>query len=188
VRLFVALDLPEEVRQNVRDLIARLKPACRSAKWVRPEAMHVTLKFIGEVSADRLAHILAALAPICSAEPADIQFRVLRFFPNERRPRVLCCGVAASPNLAALAARLDRALVPLGIPAESRDFVPHLTLARFKPDSGDLDALLRAAGELKSYDFGRTREKGFHLIESILKPAGAEYRRVESFPIVKASA
>jgi 2'-5' RNA ligase len=153
--------------------------------------MHITLKFIGEVSADRLAHILAALAPIRLAEPADIQFRGLRFFPNERRPRVLWCGVAASPNLAGLAASLDRALVLLGIPAESRDFVPHVTLARFKPDSrarGDLDALLRAASELKSYDFGRTRETGFHLIESILKPGGAEYRRVETFPIVKASA
>jgi len=191
VRLFIALDLPDEVRQNVRELIARLKPACRSAKWVRPEGMHITLKFIGEVSADRVAHILAALAAIRSTEPADIQFRGLRFFPNERRPRVLWCGVAASPNLAELVASLDGALVPLGIPADSRDFVPHLTLARFKSDSGargGLDALLRAVGELKSYDFGQTRETGFHLIESILKPGGAEYRRVETFPIVKAPA
>jgi len=191
VRLFIALDLPNEVRQNARDLIARLKPACRSANWVRPEAMHITLKFIGEVNADRVADILAALAPIRSTEPADIQFRGLRFIPNERRPRVLWCGVAASPNLAEFAASLDRALVPLGIPRESRDFVPHLTLARFKADRGargDLDVLLRAARELKSYDFGQTRETGFHLIESILKPGGAEYRRVETFSIVKASA
>lgn len=189
MRLFVALDLPDEVRQNLRDLIARWKPLCRSAKWVRPEAMHVTLKFIGEVSAAKLAPIRAALAQVHSTAPVEMQFHSLGFFPNERRPRVLWCGVAASANLAELAAAVDRAVVPLGIPAESRDFVPHLSLARFKPDSGpraDLDALLRAADELKTYDFGRTREMEFHLIESILKPAGAEYKRVETFPILKA--
>jgi RNA 2',3'-cyclic 3'-phosphodiesterase len=191
VRLFVAFDLPDVVRQAFRELIVRLKPACRGAKWVRPEAMHVTLKFIGEVAADKLAPIRAALAPIHSAGSVELNFGGLGFFPNERRPRVLWCGVAASPNLAELAGAIDRALVPLGITAELRDFVPHLTLARFNPERGaraDLDALVRAAGELKSYDFGRTRETEFHLIESMLKPAGAEYKRVETFSILKGSA
>jgi 2'-5' RNA ligase len=190
VRLFVALDFPDAVRKSLREFIARLKPACRGAKWVRPEVMHVTLKFIGEVSGEKLEPIRAALATVHSSASVEMQFRGLGFFPNERRPRVLWCGVEASPNLTELAATIDRALVPVGIAAESRDFVPHLTLARFKPDTdarGELDALVRAAGELKSYDFGRTRETEFHLIESILKPAGAEYKRLESFPIVKAS-
>jgi 2'-5' RNA ligase len=190
MRLFVALDFPDVVRNSLREFIARLKPACSGAKWVRPEAMHVTLKFIGEVSAEDLEPIRAALATVHSSAPLEMQFRSLGFFPNERLPRVLWCGVEASPNLAELAAAIDHALVPVGIPAESREFVPHLTLARFKADTGarsDLDALVRAAGELKSYDFGRTRETDFHLIESILKPAGAEYKRLKSFPIVKAS-
>jgi 2'-5' RNA ligase len=191
VRLFVALDFPDAVRQALRELIARLKPACHGAKWARPEAMHITLKFIGEVDAEKLEPIRSALAPVHSTEPVDMQFRGLGFFPNERRPRVLWCGVEASPNLAELAASVERALVPLGIPAESRDFVPHLTLARFNADGGsrgDLEALVRAAGELKSYDFGRTRETEFYLIESMLKPAGAEYKRWKKFPIVKESA
>lgn len=191
MRLFVALDFPDPVRESLRDLIARLKPACRNAQWVRPEAMHVTLKFIGEVEANKLAPIRAALAPVHSTEPVDLQFRGLGFFPNERRPRVLWCGMEASANLAELVAAVERALVPLGIPAESRDFVPHLTLARFHTEGAarsDLETLVRAADELKSYDFGRTREMQFHLIESILKPAGAEYKRVEIFPIVKAMA
>ncbi len=191
MRLFVALDFPDAVRQALHELIARLKPECRSAKWVRPQAMHITLKFIGEVDAAQLAPIRAALAPVHSTELVEMQFRGLGFFPNERRPRILWCGVEASPNLAELAAAVERALVPLGIPAESRDFVPHLTLARFNADSAprrDLETLVRAAGELKSYDFGRTRETEFHLIESILKPVGAEYKRLESFPIVEVPA
>ena len=191
MRLFVALDFPDAVRQTLRELIARLQPGFGSAKWVRPEAMHITLKFIGEVDGEKLAPIRGALAPVHSSAPVEIHFRGLGFFPNERRPRVLWCGVEASTNLAELAEAVQRALVPLGIPAESRDFVPHLTLARFNSDYAprkDLETLVRAAGELKSYDFGRTRETEFHLIESILKPAGAEYRRLETFPIVKGSA
>ena len=191
MRLFVALDFPDAVRQTLRELIARLQPGFRSAKWVRPEAMHITLKFIGEVDGEKLAPIRGALAPVHSSAPVEIHFRGLGFFPNERRPRVLWCGVEASTNLAELAEAVQRALVPLGIPAESRDFVPHLTLARFNSDDAprkDLETLVRAAGELKSYDFGRTRETEFHLIESILKPAGAEYRRLETFPIVKGAA
>jgi 2'-5' RNA ligase len=161
VRLFVALDLPDAVRQSLRELIARLKPECRSAKWVRPEGMHITLKFIGEVGAEKLDTIRAALATVHAEPPVDMQFGGLAFFPNERRPRVLWCGVKASANLAELAAGVERALVPLGIPAESREFVPHLTLARFRSDGGsrnDLEKLVRAADELKSYDFGNACE------------------------------
>jgi RNA 2',3'-cyclic 3'-phosphodiesterase len=191
VRLFVALDFPNEVRDALRELMVRLKPECRNAKWVRPEATHITLKFIGEVDAQKLEPIRNALAAVHSAAPVDIQFRGLGFFPNERRPRVLWCGLEASPNLAELAADVERELVPLGIPAESREFVPHLTLARFQSEGSfrhDFEKLVRAAGELKSYDFGRTRETEFHLIESKLKPSGAEYKRLRTFPIVKGSA
>jgi 2'-5' RNA ligase len=190
VRLFVALDFPNAVRDALRELMVRLKPECRSAKWVRPEATHITLKFIGEVATEKLDRIHGALAAVHSADPVDMQFRGLGFFPNERRPRVLWCGVEASANLAELAANIDRALAPLGIPPESREFMPHLTLARFQSDGGprhDLEKLLRAAGDLKSYDFGRTQESNFHLIESKLKPSGAEYRRLQTFPIVKGS-
>jgi RNA 2',3'-cyclic 3'-phosphodiesterase len=191
VRVFVALDFPDAVRESLRELIARLKPECRGAKWVRPEVMHVTLKFIGEVDAAKLEPIRAALATVHSAQPVDMHFRGLGFFPNERRPHILWCGIEASANLAELAASVDRALVPLRIPAERREFVPHLTLARFPSDGGsrrDVEKLVRAAEEIKSYDFGATRETEFHLIESMLKPSGAEHKRQQTFPIVKESA
>lgn len=191
MRLFVALDLPDAVRHSLRELIARLKPECRDAKWMRPEAMHVTLKFIGEVDAAKLEPICAALAEVHSAQPVDMHFRSLGFFPNERRPRVLWCGVNGSANLAELAAGVERVLVPLGMVAESREFVPHLTLARFRAEGNsqrDLEKLVRAAGELKSYDFGGASGTEFHLIESLLKPSGAEYKRQRTFPIVKGPA
>ena len=83
MRLFVALDLRQEVREAIRDLIARLKPASRNARWVRPEGMHVTLKFIGYVAAEQLDPIRAALSRIRSDRPVEMRFRGIGFFPTK---------------------------------------------------------------------------------------------------------
>jgi RNA 2',3'-cyclic 3'-phosphodiesterase len=184
MRLFVAFDLPGAVRNALSTLVQRLKPECRAARWVRPESMHVTLKFLGETDPEKLADIRGALAPIRSAQPVDMDFRVLGFFPNEFKPRVMWCGVQASPNLAELAAAVEQALEPLGFVRETRAFSPHLTLARMEPGDA-LENLVRAADALKSYDFGAARESEFHLFESVLKPSGAQYSKVAAFPFVK---
>lgn len=186
MRLFVALDFPEKVRDALRDLIAQLKPLCRAARWVRPEGMHVTLKFIGEVRPDKVEPIKAALSPIRSSQPVEMQFRGLGFFPNDRRPRVVWCGVEASRNLAGLAAHIEGALQPLDLAPETREFVPHLTLARFPSHEG-VNEVVRAANERKSYDFGSARETDFHLFESVLGHSGAEYRRLATYAFVKRS-
>ena len=187
MRLFVALDFPDAVRERLRELIARLKTASSAAKWVRPERMHVTLKFIGETDPANVDPLRDALATIHSPKPVEINFRGLGFFPHERQPRVLWCGVEGSPNLAELAAGDQSALDPLGFPPEERKFMPHLTLARF-PDPKGVQEIVRAAEELKSYEFGSAHETEFHLIESKLKPAGAEYTRLASFSFVKEAA
>jgi RNA 2',3'-cyclic 3'-phosphodiesterase len=187
MRLFVALDLPDEVGEAVREVIAALKPLHKGARWVRPEGMHVTLKFIGHVPDEKLQPIRGALANVHSHAAVEIAFRGVGFFPNERRPRVVWCGVEASENLALLAASTERALEPLGIVAEKRGYTPHLTLARFKDSSGS-DKLVRAAAEWKSREFGTARETAFHLYQSLLKPSGAEYRKIATFPFVKESA
>ena len=190
MRLFVALESPDNVRAALIDLVARLKPLCRSASWVRPEGMHVTLKFIGHAIADgdsqKLAAARAALAAVQSAAPVDLLFRGIGFFPNARRPRVAWCGIQASTNLVPLAADVERALEPLGIPRESRALVPHLTLARFKIPPGG-DALVREAENFAGHEFGSTRETQFHLFESRLKPGGAEYAKIQSFRFVRES-
>jgi RNA 2',3'-cyclic 3'-phosphodiesterase len=186
VRLFVALDLPEAVRHALAELIANLKPKSRGARWVQPENLHITLKFIGHVGNEKLSPIQSALSSIHAAQPVELHFRGMGFFPNERRPRAFWCGVAASPNLPELAADINRSLVPLGIEAETRPFTPHLTLARFKSDEG-VREMVHAANDMKSTDFGAATETNFHLYESLLKSTGAQYNRVASFPFVGGS-
>jgi 2'-5' RNA ligase len=187
MRLFVALDLPDEVRRALGDLMAKLIPLSPDARWVRPEGMHVTLKFIGHA-------VRAALATVHSDRSVEMYFRGVGFFPNVSRPRVIWCGVQASENLARMAADIERALEPLGIPPEGRAFVPHLTLARFKtsrsakpgrsnPLNGE--ALRSAAAEMAEKRFGAASETNFHLFESITKPTGSEYRKLETYAFVK---
>jgi RNA 2',3'-cyclic 3'-phosphodiesterase len=183
VRLFVAFDFPDSVRRSLGDLIAKLRPQASHGKWVRLESMHITLKFIGEAPREGLDSIRAALSAIRSTSPAEMHFRGLGFFPHERKPRVLWCGVETSPNIAALAADIDRVLEPLGIARETREFVPHLTLARFENPAG-LEKLVSAAESLESTDFGGSSEREFCLYESFLQRSGAEYTRLAAFPFV----
>jgi RNA 2',3'-cyclic 3'-phosphodiesterase len=180
----VALDLTDAIREALREPMAALKPLSKSARWARPEGMHVTLKFIGHVDAEKLGAIRAALATVRSNAPVEIQVRGVGFFPDERRPRVVWCGIEASANLAPLAAEIEHALEPLGIAREERKFTPHLTLARLK-DLHGVDKLVRAAEETKSRDFGSARAAEFHLFESVTKPSGTEYKKIESYTFVK---
>ena len=119
MRLFVALDFSAEVRRKLSELIAGLKSQFPKARWVRPEGMHVTLKFIGFVDEAKAESIAGVLRDVRVSQPVEMTFRGVGFFPNERRPRVVWCGVEGSPNLAELAGEIERVLVPLGIEAES---------------------------------------------------------------------
>jgi 2'-5' RNA ligase len=187
MRLFVALEIPTEVRENLAALIESLRAVPPKARWVRPENLHVTLKFIGEVPETKLSVIRAALASVRSEQPVTLDFRGLGFFPNEKHPRVFWVGIEASPNLKTLAAEIDGTTEKLGIPREQRPFSPHLTLARFEPPR--LPETLRAAiQENAGCEFGSLHASQFHLIESKLKPSGAEYTTVESFPFAAAEA
>ena len=186
MRLFVALDLPDSVRHAIAELIAKLQPKSRGARWIKPENLHITLKFIGHVPNEKVTPIQTALSSIRAAQPAELHFRGMGFFPNEHRPRAFWCGIAASPNLAELAANIDRALAPLGIEAETRPFTPHLTLARFKSDEG-IREVVQTANDMKSTDFGSATETNFHLYESLLKSSGAQYNRLASFPFIGGS-
>ena len=187
MRLFVALEIPSAVRDNLGALLEEFRAVSPQTRWVRTENLHVTLKFIGEVPEAKLAAIRGALAGVRCAQPVTLDFRGLGFFPNEKHPRVFWAGIEASPNLKTLAADIDRATEKAGIAPEKRPFSPHLTLARFEPPR--LTKQLRAAiQEHAGRDFGSLRTSEFHLIESKLKPPGAEYTTLESFPFVAAEA
>ncbi len=184
MRLFVALDLPDAVRHALAESIERLRPGSQHARWVRPESMHLTLKFLGHVEAEKLTSIRDALESVHSKSAMDLRYRGLGFFPSERRPRVIWSGVEASPNLSELVAALETAVEPLSFERESRSFFPHITLARLNPDEG-ANNLVAAAESLKSYDFGSARESELHLFESVTKRSGAEYKKLATFSFAK---
>jgi 2'-5' RNA ligase len=187
VRLFVALEIPAAVRDNLAAQIKELrdlstKVADKRPRWVRRENLHVTLKFIGEVSPVKLDGIRGALSTARSDTPVNLQFHGLGFFPNEQHPRVLWAGLDASANLTSLAGDIDSALESQGIARERRAFTPHLTLARIEPPG--LHEKLRAAiQDNRTREFGSFQTREFHLIESKLKPSGAEYTTLASFPL-----
>jgi RNA 2',3'-cyclic 3'-phosphodiesterase len=180
MRVFVAMDIPEAVRASMRDFVARL-PNTPGAKWVRPESMHVTLKFIGEVRPDAIELIEAALRTVPFTPPVAIRFRGTGYFPRESRPAVLWAGVEASENLPELAASVDRSCAAAGIAGETRPYSPHLTLARFKNPEG-LDRLRKEITRSGPIDFGSAQIDQFHLFHSVLKTTGAEYTRLATFP------
>jgi 2'-5' RNA ligase len=184
MRLFVALELSEAVRAAVRDLIGRLQRARADVRWIRPEGMHLTLKFIGEIPEEKVSAIHQALAGVGSPQPVTVEFRELGCFPNERRPRVLWVGVQASDNLAPLAGQVEAALEPLGIEREDRYYVPHLTLGRFKSPKR-ADKLQEEIAALPSIEFGRFETGEFFLFQSKLSPAGAQYTKLRAFPFVR---
>ena len=188
MRVFVALDIPEEVRAALGKLIARLRPACHAARWVRIEGVHLTLKFIGELQPEKIEPIKASLARIRCPDTIELKFRNVGFFPDERRPRVFWAGIETGPELGALAEAVETSLEPLGIAKELRAFSPHLTLARLEPRRGAnagsgfaVDALSKAISEAGSLEFGAGIANEFHLYQSILKSGGAEYTRLATF-------
>jgi RNA 2',3'-cyclic 3'-phosphodiesterase len=184
VRLFICFDLPAPVREEFAAFISSCKKKEPRAKWVRAEAMHLTLKFLGETREDQVSDICRALESVHSSSPMDIRYRGLGFFPDGRHPRVFWAGVQASANLADIAHAINGAVKPLGFPAEDREFAPHLTLARISAP-GKWDKLVQIASEFSSHEFGTSRETEFHLIQSFLKPNTAEYKRLASFPFVE---
>lgn len=193
VRLFVALEIPAAVRDNLAAFIKEMQsgafrdmrdvsqpPVEKRVRWVSPENLHVTLKFIGEVPDAKLEGIRAALSTVRTDMPVELQFRGLAFFPDENLPTVLWTTVKASTNLQSLATDIDRTLATQGIAKEKRTFVPHLTLARFLPP-GLNEKLLTAIHKNGQREFEIFQTHEFQLIKSKLEAAGAEYTTLQSF-------
>ena len=179
------MEIPSEVRKNLAALMELLRAISKEPRWVRPGNLHVTLKFPGEMPEAKLDAVRMALAQIRAEQPVTLEFRGLGFFPNERHPRVFWAGIEASTNLTKLAGDIESAMEKLGIPREHRPFSPHLTLARFERP-GVPEKLRSAIAENAQREFGTVRTNEFHLIQSKLKPSGAEYTTLASFPFAAA--
>jgi RNA 2',3'-cyclic 3'-phosphodiesterase len=191
MRLFVALDIPDEIRKRIASYVDELRRMTPDAKWVKPESYHVTLKFIGEWK--RTPHEVASALSQVRSEPFEVAFRSNGFFPNPRSPRVFWTGILAHEQLPTLAHQVDRACVTLGIPAEDHEYSPHLTLARSgsgsprpkkqEPTCSPLKRLAERIATMPAPDFGTMHATEFFLYESKLSPGGAKYTKLKGFAL-----
>jgi 2'-5' RNA ligase len=181
MRAFIAIDLPEPLRAALGEAQQAFRSACRDARWTRPEGIHLTLKFLGEISDAQTKQVVEALTQIGPLEPFLVEVQGFGFFPQVHRPRVFWAGVAAPPALAELAARVERHMEKIGFAREDRAFSPHLTLARFQVPrpQPELEAAVAARGAAA---LGRFEASEFFLFESKLSPQGAQYRKVMRYP------
>jgi len=176
MRLFIAVELGEEVRGRIAVELNSLQRMAPDAKWVRVESMHVTLAFLGHLPEDKVPAIRAAIEKVAATRhPLSLQARGLGSFGSSRRPRVLWVGLHGEVELLAQSQhRLEDELVPLGYQRERRAFNPHLTLARARNPSGDAK-LLRCVEYGRDLDFGRAQIDRIVLFRSDLSPKGARY-------------
>jgi 2'-5' RNA ligase len=192
MRLFIALDITDAIRDRISLFLAGVSGFAPDARWAKPESLHVTLKFIGEQSEPAVEQIRNKLSAVQSAA-AEIEFRGYGFFPTAKSPRVFWIGLQAGPQLAALAAQIDDKTASLGIPKEDRAFSPHLTLARIaggsgSPRRGNTDGpnrtfqrLQEKLSALSTPEFGSMTARDFFLYQSQPSPKGSKYTKLAAF-------
>ena len=189
IRAFVAVPLPSSLLEALRRIQRRLDGQIphRSVRWVQPEGIHLTLKFLGDVPSDQLPQIEQALGAVARYAPGcTFTAGELGCFPNPRRPRVVWVGVQEpTGRLAALQDAIEEALAPLGYPPEGRGFSPHLTLGRVgrKTPRTTAAQVGETVAGTEVGELARVDATQFDLIRSVLKPTGAEYTTLRAFSL-----
>ena len=196
LRTFIAVEIPPQIQKQIQQETEPLRKAIGSSlvRWVPAQNIHLTLKFLGDVSpasVDILTQMLRTEADSCPA--FDMHISGLGSFPSLRRPRVLFIGIQAPApkrasglcELEALNRSIESACARLGYESEGRDFHPHLTLGRVKQDATALDQqkIRRALEEQKIDSLGTARVNSVHLYKSDLKPTGSVYTQIYSAPL-----
>ena len=176
IRLFVAIDLPEAVQQELASLCAGVP----GAKWARPETLHLTLRFIGNADGRLYGDIVDTLGHV-SAPRFSLRLQGVGQFGSGSRVETLWAGVASSPELARLNQKIEQALQDLGLEPERRRFHPHVTLARLK--GAPLD---RVGGFLAGHGLYRSEAiavETFNLYSSFLGHEGAIHQLEARYPL-----
>lgn len=175
MRTFIAIDLDKPLKETLEALICRLRRRGGDVRWVMPEGMHLTLKFLGEIGEETAVGVKSALAVVASRhKPFRLIFEGTGSFPPGHKARVLWVGIRETAGLKALQENLEREMERLGFPSEERGFHPHLTLGRVKSSLG-LQPLLQEFKEEAATIFGETEVARLTFFKSTLKPTGAEY-------------
>jgi 2'-5' RNA ligase len=197
MRAFLAIDLPEIIRNSLTIKLDDLRRTLTTGgqnkahrdsgiRWSRPEGIHLTLKFLGEVTDTQVEQIVAVLSTLEPIEKFLIEVKGFGFFPGPAHPRIFWAGVEAPPELARLAKRIELKMEELGFARENREYHPHLTLARFTHPLPE--AILRPlAEEQNGLSMGRFEVSDFFLFESKSSPEGSKYGKVVRFPFIRTS-
>jgi len=187
LRLFVAVELGEEALRALASLQEALRrEGLDGLRWVRPEGVHLTLKFLGETPADRVPRIEAALGEAVSSVPAHVlRLDGLGTFGGRRSPRVLWVGLQGDlEELQRLQRNVEAALAKAGFPREDRAFSPHLTLARVRPEAAaSLGEPIARAMQVAPAPEASIAVREVSLMRSTLGPGGAVYDRLAVFPL-----
>jgi RNA 2',3'-cyclic 3'-phosphodiesterase len=184
IRAFLALDPPEEVLTEIGAVQNRLRKLIEGdIRWVRPEGIHLTLKFFGDIFPSNVADIVGVVEKAASGElPFSLAIGGAGVFPDPHRPRVLWLGMSGDvERLVAFQKRLDQAFLQIGFSCEERPFRPHLTLGRIKTSRG-LIGLARALEKGEECTAERFTASGLSLMQSELTPKGAVYKKLKWFP------
>lgn len=194
MRLFVALDIDDTIRETIAFFLEGMRESASDVRWVRPESLHVTLKFIGEKPEEQLERIQSSLRTI-ESEEIEMTIRGYGFFPNPRAPRVFWIGIDAGAALSKLAEKVQHELAALDIPREEHAYNPHLTLARSAGGSGsprrrrgdkpnsNFKRLQEKLAGLPVPEFGTMTSREFCLYRSQLSPRGSTYTKLAVFPL-----
>ena len=194
MRVFVALDIDEGIRSRIAKFADYLQPYAPGVRWVKPESLHITLKFIGEKPEALVKQIEQTLSSV-SIPPFQVTFAGSGFFPTAKAARIFWIGVAAEAGLAQLATKIDESLASVDIPKEERAFSPHLTLARSSGGSGapgwrggdkpnrHFAVLQRHLEDSASPEFGTMTAREFFLYRSQLSSKGSTYTKIARFDL-----
>lgn len=179
MRTFIAIELDNHIKDKLNELIQKLERHQCRIKWTKAHAMHLTLKFLGEIPEEKAGPIGEALSSaVKDYHSFTLHIKGTGTFPvHSRHPRVLWVDIQKNETLQSLQKTLDKKLEKLGFPREKRKFHPHLTLGRVKSNFNIKDLLL----DLEAYnqtDFGKMEVNNVILFKSTLKPTGAEYTKL----------
>ncbi|WP_322509636.1 RNA 2',3'-cyclic phosphodiesterase [Anaerolinea sp.] len=187
IRAFVAIDLPEDLRHKLGEIMDSLKKKTpRAVRWVPPQNIHLTLKFLGNVSPNNL-NTLTQMLRQEALRHSPMQFSVggLGAFPSKQRPRVIWVGVHAPPALMDLQRCVDQETAVLGYPVEEREYSPHLTLGRVSQNvtALELRQIADALFDTHVGDLGVVRVTEIRLYRSDLQPGGSVYTPLFTAPL-----
>lgn len=189
LRAFIAVEIPLEIRKAVCKATSDLQKEIGAlVRWVPMENMHLTLKFLGDISpsnVDMLTQMIRAEADLF--ECFELHFKGLDSFPNVKRPRVIYIGIQAPAVLDTLHRGIESASRRLGYESEDRGFSPHLTIGRVKQNvtATDQQTIRRALEGTTIDSLGTARVDSVHLYKSDLQPTGSVYTRLYSAPLRK---